>query len=98
MWGVWVFVVFMALVVGFVFYMLYISSKKQKSENVKTAKAKKKIKQKVKKNKKFDNEKEQDGKYEMLFPNVMIDEDDENMEDADKALDEMMFMDLMDED
>ena len=98
MWGVWVFVVFMALVVGFVFYMLYISSKKQKNENVKTAKAKKKIKQKVKKNKKFDNEKEQDGKYEMLFPNVMIDEDDENMEDADKVLDEMMFMDLMDED
>ena len=97
MWGVWVFVVFMAMVVGFVFYMLYISSKKQKNENANTPKVKKKVEQKVKKNK-FDNEQEQDGKYEMLFPNVMIDEDDENMEDADKALDEMMFMDLMDED
>ena len=37
-------------------------------------------------------------KYEKLFPNVMIDENDENVDDFDKFIDDMIFMDLMDED
>ena len=36
--------------------------------------------------------------YKKIFPNVMIDDNDENVDDFDKALDDMMFMDLMDED
>ena len=44
------------------------------------------------------NNKKHEGSYEKLFPNVMIDDDDENINDFDKAIDDMMFMDLMDED
>lgn len=38
------------------------------------------------------------GEYEKLFPYVMVDEDDGTVDDNDKFLDDMIFMDLMDED
>ena len=37
-------------------------------------------------------------KYEKCFPNVMIDENDVSVDDSDEFIDDMMFMDLMDED
>ena len=53
---------------------------------------------KNKKEKNFNQNHKQKGGYKKLFPNVMIDENDENVDDLDKAIDDMMFMDLMDED
>ena len=37
-------------------------------------------------------------KYKKCFTNVMIDENDVSVDDSDEFIDDMMFMDLMDED
>lgn len=74
-----------------VFAMLYFY-KKKKDVNAKNLQ-----KNKTKKISSHKKKKQNDG-YKKLFPNVMIDDDDENVDDFDKAIDDMMFMDLMDED
>ena len=43
-------------------------------------------------------EDDNDGEYEKVFPCVMIDENDETVDDNDKFLDDLIFMDLIDED
>ena len=87
-----VYITFMLLMMGFVFLLCYIFTKKKKVVNAKNLQ-----KNKTKKISSHKKKKQNDG-YKKLFPNVMIDDDDENVDDFDKAVDDMMFMDLMDED
>lgn len=87
-----VYITFILLLMGFVFLLCYIFTKKKKDVNAKNLQ-----KNKTKKISSHKKKKQNDG-YKKLFPNVMIDDDDENVDDFDKAIDDMMFMDLMDED
>ena len=87
-----VYIIFMLLLMGFVFLMCYFFTRNKKDVNAKSLQTNKTTKISSHKKKK-----QNDG-YKKLFPNVMIDDDDENIDDFDKAIDDMMFMDLMDED
>ena len=100
MWWITFYIIFMILLVCFVLLMCYLFTRKGKDADVKNMPANKdSIEKRLNKKNKVSNANEKhNGNYEKLFPNVMIDDDDENVDDFDKAIDDMMFMDLMDED
>ena len=99
MWGIPIYITFMILLVGFVFLMCHISARKEKDADTKNIKAKQNgIEKSLNKNDGPSVHKKQSGSYKKLFQNVVIDDDDENIDDIYKLIDDMMFMDLMDED
>lgn len=92
-----IYITFMILLVGFVLLMCYLFMRKGKDVDVKNIPAKQDGIEKSL-NERNTHKKKHNVNYKKLFPNVMIDDDDENVDDFDKAIDDMMFMDLMDED
>ena len=93
-----IFIVFMSLLVVGVIVACVVYSKMDNGNTI-ADKTLEHIKEKnVEEDEEMEKYDDSSGEYEQLFPYVMFDEDDETVDDNDKFLDDMIFMDLMDED